>query len=49
MEVPVTGIESERQLVFATDVAMPDPLTHCTRPGIKPVPEQWLKPVQSDS
>ena len=34
---------------YATAMATPDPLTHCTRPRIKSTPPQRLKPLQSDS
>ena len=44
MEVAGPGIESELQLP-----AMPDPLTHCTGPGSKPVPLQQPELLQSDS
>ena len=27
-------------VTYATVVAMPDPLTHCAGPGIKPAPQQ---------
>ena len=30
-------------------VAMPDPLTYCGEPGIKPSPPQLPKPLQLDS
>ena len=32
-----------------TPEATPDPLTHCTRLGIKFSPSQWPEPLQSDS
>ena len=38
--VPAPGIRSQLQLrPAATPAKMPDPLTHCARPGIKP--ESW--------
>ena len=50
MEVPGLGIESEPQLRWiATAVATSDPLTHCARPGVEPVPLQELAPLWSDS
>ena len=33
----------------ARAVAMLDPLTHCAKPGIKPVVPQWSKPLHMDS
>ena len=35
--------------IFTEAVEMLDPLTHCARLGIKPVPSWWPKPLQSDS
>ena len=32
----------------AIAVGMPDPLTHCARPGIKPEAPQQPEPLQSD-
>ena len=40
MEVPGPGIESAAAATYVTSVAVPDPLTHCARPGIKPAPQQ---------
>ena len=37
-----------RDWIWATAVAMPDPLTHCTRLGIKSTPLQWPEPLQLD-
>ena len=34
---------------YATAMATQDPLTHCARLGIEPVPPQWPEPLQSDS
>ena len=33
---------------YATAVATPDPLNHCTRSKIELVPPQWPEPLQSD-
>ena len=49
MEVPGTGIESRLQLQPTTAVAMPHPLTHCTRLGIKSTHLQRPEPLQLDS
>ena len=35
-------------VTYATPRAKPDPLTHCAGPGIKPMPQQQLKPLKSD-
>ena len=44
MEVPGSGIESEPQLLplpqHGIPIPMPDPLTHCTGPGIEPMTPQ---------
>ena len=34
---------------YAGAAALPDHLTHCSRPGIKPAPPQWPELLQSDS
>ena len=36
-------------VTYPTAAAMPDPLTHCGRPRIKPKPPQWPERQQSDS
>ena len=36
-------------MTYAIAAAMPDPLTHCARPGIKPGALQQPKLLQSDS
>lgn len=47
MEVLLPGIESAA--THATPAATPDPLTHCTRPGMEPAPLRRPEPLQSDS
>ena len=49
MEVPGLGNESEPASTYATAVAVPDPLTHCDRPGIEPTLPHWPKLLQLDS
>ena len=51
IEVLGPGIETQLQLWPTTPVASatPDPLTHCTRPGIEPAPPQRPKSLPSDS
>ena len=46
-EVPGPGIESELQL--QPTEATPDALTHCSRPGIEPMPQKRLEPLKSGS
>ena len=49
-EVPRPGIAFEPQLpTYTAAVAIPDPLIHYSRTGIKPTPPQWPELLQSDS
>ena len=56
MDTPtVYGSSQARDLIQATAANYPtaaaklDPLTHCSRPRIKPAPLQQPEPLQSDS
>ena len=56
-DIPGPGIASEPQLQTITQLQPTpqlqqhgwDPLTHCARPGIEPVPPQQPEPLESDS
>ena len=43
------GSSQARDWIQAAVVAMLDPVTHCARPGMEPVPLQWPKLWQLDS
>ena len=49
MEVFRPGTESVTATTYAAGVATRDPLTHCTGPGIQPIPLQQPAPLRWES
>ena len=46
---PKPGVEYTPTPTLVGPVVTPTPLTHCTGPGIEPLPLQQPEPLQSDS